>query len=323
MTRIYLAVETIKAIERGVHADQGASYRGWLQKVLPHVGDAYRQDEDGFRSHMGASLLGSECARAIWYNFRWATKGNFEGRVLRLFNRGHLEEGRFIASLLMIGVQIFQQDEHGNQFRISHAEGHVGGSGDGMALGIPDLKPGQVCLTEYKTHNDDSFTKLAGQNWKKYVDHLLDPNKPKVQFDGEGVRSSKFEHYVQMQLYMRKFEIPCALYLAVNKNDDSLFGELVPLDTALADQFLDRGEKLVWMDQPPTKLNESAGFFKCRWCDHRPVCHLKAAPHRNCRTCAYSTPAPNKEWICRLHERAIPKEIQLVGCDRYEVKKCF
>ena len=28
------------------------------------------------------------------------------GRILRLFNRGHLEEARFIALLLLIGVQV-------------------------------------------------------------------------------------------------------------------------------------------------------------------------------------------------------------------------
>jgi hypothetical protein len=128
---------------------------------------------------------------------------------------------------------------------------------------------------------------------------------------------------VQMNIYMRKMGIPIALYGAVNKNTDALYWELVPLDVAVADQFLDRGEQLVWMDTPPKKLNESPGFWKCRFCDFRPVCHLKAAPARNCRTCAYSVPVANKEWTCRLHERTIDKATQLAGCDRYEVKKCL
>lgn len=321
--RITLAVETIKAIERAVQADQGSAYRGWLQKVLPHIGDAYRQDEDGFRSHMGASLIGGECARHIWYNFRWAIKGNFDGRILRLFNRGHLEEGRFLAALLMIGCQVYQQDENGKQFRISHAEGHFGGSGDGVAINLPDLSPGQPALTEFKTHNDKSFTELAGDNWKDYVKALLDPGLPAVPFKGAGVRDAKFEHYVQMNIYMRKMGIPVALYVAVNKNDDSIYAELLSLDIAVADQFLDRGEKMVWMDEPPKKLNESPGFWKCRFCDHKGVCHQKETPHRNCRTCAYSLPTTNAEWTCRLKECKIDKSVQLIGCDKYEVKKCF
>jgi hypothetical protein len=323
MARVVLAVNTLRAIDRMIQADQGSAYRGLLGKVLPHVGDAYRQDEDAHRSHMGASVIGHECARHVWYNFRWAHKGNFEGRMLRLFNRGHLEEGRLIAALLMIGCQIYQQDENGKQFRISHAEGHFGGSGDGIALGIPDLAPGQPSQCEFKTHNDKSFTKLAGENWKKYVEHLLDPGKPKVQFDGEGVREAKFEHYVQMQIYMRKMGLAVGLYMAVNKNDDAIYAELVPADTIIADQFLDRGEKLVWMDEPPKKLNESPGFWMCRFCDHRPVCHLKAAPDRNCRSCQYSKPLPNAEWTCLRDNTILDKSKQLAGCEKYEVKRCF
>lgn len=301
MPNVILATRTVARIDEMVKADQGSAFREWLGKVIGHIGDAYRTGNEGHRSHMGASLIGGECARAIWYNFRWATKSNFEGRLLRLFNRGHLEEARFIAMLLMIGCDIYQQDENGNQFRIAHAEGHFGGSGDGVAVGIPDLPPGTAALTEFKTHNDKSFTELKAK----------------------GVRDAKFEHYVQMNVYMRKMGLAVALYFAVNKNTDELYGEIIPLDSAVADQFLDRGDKIVWMSEPPNKLNESPGFFKCRWCDHRPVCHLKAAPDKNCRTCAYSEPVEGAKWICRLYDQHIDKEVQLTGCKDYTLRKVF
>ena len=28
---------------------------------------------DGFRDHLGASIIGKSCARALWYDFRWVT----------------------------------------------------------------------------------------------------------------------------------------------------------------------------------------------------------------------------------------------------------
>lgn len=40
---------------------------------------------DGFRDHLGASLIGKSCARALWYDFRWATPARHTGRILRLF----------------------------------------------------------------------------------------------------------------------------------------------------------------------------------------------------------------------------------------------
>lgn len=301
MPNVTLATRTISAIDGLIKADQGAQFRGWLGKVIGHIGDAYRTEEDRHRSHMGASLIGGECARAIWYGFRWTTKKEFDGRLLRLFNRGHLEEARFIAMLLMIGCEIFQQDENGKQYRISHAGGHFGGSGDGVAIGIPDLPPGTAALTEFKTHNDKSFSELKAK----------------------GVRDAKFEHYVQMNVYLRKMGLAVALYLAVNKNNDELYGEIIHLDSAIADQFLDRGEKIIWMEKPPNKINESPGFFKCRFCDHRPVCHLDEPPDKNCRTCDYSEPTIDGKWLCKHHDQHIDKETQLKGCESYTVGKTY
>ena len=296
----HLATKTMAAIDAMLEADQGAKYRGWLQKVLPHLGDAYSQSQDPFRTHLGASGLGDECARKVWYGFRWATKPKFQGRILRLFNRGHLEEGRVIALLLAIGVTVYQQDEHGKQFRISFAEGHAGGSGDGVAVGIPDLTPGTACLLEFKTHSDKYFTQMVK----------------------DGVRAAKFEHYVQMNLYMRKMGLAVGLYVAVNKNNDDIYMELVPLDVAIADKFLERGEKIVWLESAPNKLNESPGFFKCRMCDHRNVCHNNGSVDQNCRTCAYSEPRPDKIWFCKnpVAPGVLDKEAQFKGCAHWERK---
>lgn len=294
---ITLASKTLAAIDAAIEADQGSSYRQHLQKVLPHMADAYRgAEKNPFRNHMGASGIGNECGRAVWYGFRWATIPKFPGRMLRLFNRGHLEEARVIAALLTIGVQVYQQDEKGKQFRISDAGGHYGGSGDGVAIGIPDLPANLPCLLEFKTHNDASFKKMVK----------------------EGVRSAKFEHYVQMNQYMRKMGLMVALYVAVNKNDDALHLELVALDSASADQFLDRAQQLVFMREAPKRLSESPGFFSCAWCDHKPVCHLKQPPARNCRTCVFVEPKQDGTWYCTKNDMHLYEADQLAGCERYK-----
>ena len=272
--------------------------------------DAYRgYEKNPFRNHLGASVIGYECARQIWYGFRWFTKPKFPGRVLRLFNRGHLEEARFIACLLTIGVQVYQQDANGHQFRIKAHGGHYGGSGDGVAIGIPDLPPGLPCLTEWKTHNDKSFQKV-----KK-----------------EGVRAAKFEHYVQMNTYCRKMGLTVALYGAVNKNDDELHLEIVYLDTDTADRFTDRAGQIIFTPSPPKRINESPGWYACKYCDHHAVCHKHATPARNCRTCTYSAPLSTGGWACtspvvvataeaqgRSGPIILDEDAQLAACAQYE-----
>ena len=299
----YLASQTLLRIEEMIQADQGASFRQHLETVIPHMADAYRGDSFPYRSHMGASGIGVDCARKIWYGFRWSARPSFGGRIIRLFNRGHLEEARFIAMLLMLGVKVYQQTEDGKQFRISDAGGHFGGSGDGVCIGLPDLDPEIACLLEFKTVNEKGF--------KKYVD--------------DGVESTNYTYYVQMQVYMRKMGIAVALFMTVNKNDDNLYAELIPFDPEVADTYINRGIELVFMETPPEQLNASPGYYECIYCDYKQVCHLKGEPDINCRTCIKSNVMKDGTWTCGnlesdMFKKTLNQEEQLAGCELYRRK---
>lgn len=292
---VQIAIKTKNAIDKALELDQGNSFRKLLGKVLPHIGDAYRSDEDGFRSHLGASLIGRECARDLFYTWRWAKNPKFSGQMLRLFNRGHLEEGRFIALLLMIGAKVYQQDENGKQFRVSGVNGNFGGSGDGFVVGIPDLDPNTPALLEFKTHNDKSFKSLIQQ----------------------GVKKSKPEHYVQMCVYMEKMGLAVALYGAVNKNTDELHWELVPSKPQVANEFELRAENIIYATSAPAKLSSSPGFWKCKFCDYNAICHFGASVETNCRTCESGIPSSNGTFICARTGEVRSKELQLLACDDY------
>ena len=79
-----IATQTLATIAAHLERDQGAAFRRHLRHLMPQAEDAYRDEEDAFRSHLGASLIGRECARELWYSFRWTTKPSFEGRMIRL-----------------------------------------------------------------------------------------------------------------------------------------------------------------------------------------------------------------------------------------------
>ena len=291
---MFLANETLDLINASLEADGGIAYRTTLEKVLPTVADAYSSEGNEFRTHLGASVLGNKCSRAIWYGFRWVHKPKFEGRILRLFNRGHLEEGRVIALLLSAGIEVWSTSPDGKQFRITANGGHVGGSLDGVGRGIPEL--GKVpFLLEYKTHNDKSFTSLTTQ----------------------GVAVSKPEHFVQMQLYMDKMGLGWALYIAVNKNTDHIHAEIVQAFPDFAASQFDRAADIVYSPVPLPKLNKSPGWYECRFCDFVNVCHNGTAPEVNCRTCEFSVPEPNGTWICRRTIEVLDKKKQLEGCGDY------
>jgi len=303
-----LATRTLHAISELMLRDQGASYRRALRDLLPKVEDAYRGDEDPYRSHLGASIIGRDCAREVWYSWHWVTKPQFDGRMLRLFNRGHLEEARFVALLQIIDCEVWQFDEHGSQTRFTGHGGHYGGGLDAVIRGVPDM-PSVPLLGEFKTHNDKSFQKLKAQ----------------------GVRTAKFEHYVQMNQYMGGLNLSNALYLAANKNDDELYGEIVPYDRENHERFMDRARQIIEAKTAPAKINESPGWFQCKFCDHREVCHGSKQPERNCRTCVHAIAGKkNGEWLCtnpnsfdfehaNMGLHVLTKEEQVHGCHAYEV----
>jgi hypothetical protein len=89
------ALGVVNAIDAKIYKDQKAG-----------------QSDNDPRFYCGASAIGTECARARWYDFRWATDVKHEARMLRLFDRGHSEEYRVMQWLGLIGVEIRATSQH-------------------------------------------------------------------------------------------------------------------------------------------------------------------------------------------------------------------
>lgn len=309
-----VALQTKEAVDAAIYADQGRMYRHYLRQVILDVDDAYDDTiHDRFRSHMGISTSGRECARELWYSWRWATPVKIAGKILRLFNRGHLEEARFAAMLMAAGVQLWRMEAPGKQFRVSYFGGHYGSAIDGVAVGFPEM-PTVNMLTEMKTHNAKSFAKLAGER-----DSEGNVVKPPA-----GVKEAKLEHYVQMVQYQQYYKLDYGMYCAVNKDTDELYFEIVPSDDKLADAYRERSRRIIFAREAPPKLSTNASFWRCKYCDQKRVCHFNAEPDFNCRTCAAAYPTEDGNWRCSTHDHAIiDKSRQLVGCPEYAKHSSF
>ena len=46
---------------------------GYGQCLMPSMPQMPKAADDGLRQHLGASLIGKPCERALWYAFRWTT----------------------------------------------------------------------------------------------------------------------------------------------------------------------------------------------------------------------------------------------------------
>ena len=233
---------------------------------------------DGFRDHLGASLIGKPCERALWYDFRWITPATFPGRILRLFETGQLEEARLVRNLRATGATVLDVDpETGRQFRVEAVGGHFGGSLDAVAIGLIEA-PKTWHVVEFKTHSARSFHELAAK----------------------GVARAKPQHAAQMQIYMALSGITRAIYLAVCKDTDALHIERIAADQAMADRLLAKAERVITAARPPSRISDDPAWFECRFCPHHAVCHEGGAAAITCRSCLHATPV-EAGWHCDRH----------------------
>lgn len=279
--------------------------RPTIDAIYAHYKDA---NGDGFRSHLGASVIGRPCLREIWYGYRWTLSRIFEGRILRLFDHGNVEEKRVIKDLRGIGCEVFTRDPRTKwQFGFLEFEGHFAGSCDGIVLGLPEA-PKTPHLLEVKTANDRIFK-------------LLETN---------GVQKEKPEHFAQMQIYMNFAKLKRAVYITVNKNTDQIYLERINFEPKVAEKYLNRAFRIITAKRIPDKLSDNPSHWECKYCTYYDICHQKGIPEKNCRTCEHSRPKVNvgddisaklkPVWICAPELKIIKKTVMKKGCRNYNLR---
>lgn len=268
----------------------------WNSPTIEAIYESYVKSEEARpRPYLGASAIGTECSRALWYGFRWCSPPSWEGRMLRLFQTGHREEERILEELRRIGVEVHSLDRRtGRQFSFWALGGHFGGHMDAAARGFLEA-PKTWAVTEVKTSNKKRFRELQ----KK------------------GVRSAKPQHWAQMQTYMGLSGMRRAAYIVVCKDSDTLYFEWVYFDQAGWDLIQEKARRIISAPSPLTRISADPYKPPCSWCDHAELCHEGDVPPVHCRTCAHATPILDEEggrWWCEGHDRMLSVSDQRRGC---------
>jgi hypothetical protein len=247
---------------------------------------------------LGASQIGEDCERRLWYSFRWVNAGErpFDGRMLRLFDRGRREEATFIAELRGAGLEVWDIDPRtGEQFTFTACAGHFVAKIDGVCRGVKEA-PKALHVLSFKTANDDGYKEIV-------------KNGPGPKYEA------------QSQIEMRLAEIDRTLFLVVNKNDDRVHGERLRAEPDRAAAIEAKAERVIFAPEPPPGISSDAAFYKCKQCPAAGVCHGDKLPAVNCRTCLHATPERDGDgrWSCALADEglAIPDEFQARGCGQH------
>lgn len=238
------------------------------QPTVDAIYAAYVATQKPSRTGYGinASEIGTECDRKLWYKLRWSTepKQHDDGRVLRVFERGNIEEERIIQNLRDAGITVQDVDpETGKQWAFEIADGWVRGRADGIAWGFPEA-PKAKHVIEIKS--------MKAADWRAVKKHGLLAKKP--------------DHWHQLHSGMYGLGISRGMYIGTNKDTEEILTERIKLDPDVAARQEARVLGIVKSySTPPPRISEKPDSFLCRFCDFREICHSDAFAPRHCRSC--------------------------------------
>lgn len=212
------------------------------------------------REYLGGSRLGTSCERALQYEFAHAPVDpgrETQGRLLRIFERGHVMEDCMVAWLRDAGFDLRTRKASGEQFGFSALGGRLQGHVDGVVVAGPDLGHdcGYPALWENKC--------LGSKSWRELEKSRLAVAKP--------IYAAQVAVY---QAYLELHEHP-AIFTAINADTMEIYTELVPFDEALAQRMSDRAVKVISATDAgellPRGFNDST-HFECRMCQWQDRC---------------------------------------------------
>ena len=71
----------------------------------------------------------------------------------------------------------------------------------------------------------------------------------------------------------------------------------------IALQLIEKANRIIFSDEVPPRIHNNQSFYLCKWCEFSEICHNKAKPQLNCRTCLHSTAERVGGWRCaKLNE---------------------
>ena len=197
------------------------------------------------RLYVGASSIGSLCARFIWYGYHTCTPRIIDSRRRRTLEIGNRLESILVEALIDAGIKLERPSKDNNflefyEKRLTEFRGHA----DALWRG--------VAIIEIKTAKDSSF---------------------KI-FQKKGLRLWYPSYFAQVQSYMGMSGVHMAYVLAINKDTSELHDECIVFDERYYESLVEKAKAIIESpEKPPEKISRSPIYFMCRMCDYRNVCH--------------------------------------------------
>ena len=200
------------------------------------------RDDDEPRDYIGASSIGSDCLRQIWYQFKGMKAEKVPTKFRRTWAIGKKLERLVYSWLKDAGVKVEVHDYTHHAKSVPIFKGHFDGL---ITFGK------KISILEIKTAKDASF---------------------KV-FVKKGVKVWNPQYYAQIQSYMGMSGIHSTYILVLNKDNSDLSDELVTFDQEFYEKLEAKALMISTAVVAPPKIHGSPLWWQCKCCKFNKVCH--------------------------------------------------
>ena len=197
------------------------------------------------RNYIGASSIGSECLRKVWYEYRGVEGAPVSNKLQRTFNVGKRLETLVTDALIDSGLELILPADVNHFLKyfdeeLPYFQGHCDA-----------IWKDEEAVIEVKTARDSSF---------------------KI-FINKGLEKWSQTYYAQVQAYMGMSKMKTGYVICLNKDTSELHDEQVEFNQDYYDCLKARAVLVHDTEEPLNRVNSSPFYIACRSCKFRDVCH--------------------------------------------------
>lgn len=219
--------------------------------TLAAMKQAVKNQPQQDRDYLGASAIGHECARNVWYSYN---RTQPPSDYVMDQEDGYTSEDITAQRLRMVdGVDLWTEKENGEQF--SFEDGKFKGHIDGVIVGLLQA-PKAPHVWEHKcTKNFKDFLKVK----KKYREKRV-------------LQKWNYQYYIQAQIYMHYMKLDRHYLTVCSAGSRDIASCRTNYNADVAAQYIDRAKRAIEAKVEPPRAFNSKTFFKCRLCSFAEEC---------------------------------------------------
>ena len=262
------------------------------------------------RHYLGASEIGKECNRYLFYSFRNACKRVDEAPLIKTIDDGHAQEALTIKRLralpyieLINTDGTFDKDGNPNQIGFQALLGHFRGHVDGVIHGLLQA-PKTWHIFEHKCKEKKFLTQLS-----KLITDKGEKNALK-EFD--------YTYYCQAIIYMHELELERHYCVVSAPGGRDHISVRTDYNRKEAEFILEKAKNIIFENWTiPAKISDKREFYLCNWCHMKGICHDGDFPDVHCKSCRYRECIDGGKSLCLATDTIIEDTLLNVGCAKH------